>query len=69
MLVKVPVELLDRYILYDAAPLTALQLRAMPDEDCAVALSPVGAARAAVVPLTGVDPALQPAALPAFTVK
>jgi hypothetical protein len=69
MPVKGPAELLARYILYDVAPVTALQLTAISDEDCAVTLSPAGAANAAVVPLTGDDAPLHPALLPAFTVK
>jgi hypothetical protein len=54
MPVKVPEELLARYILYDAAPVTTLQLRVKPDEDCAVTLSPDGAF-GMVVPLAAPD--------------
>jgi hypothetical protein len=53
-MVKGPVELLDWYILYDDAPLTVLQLIAITDVDCAVALTPVGVARM-VIPLTAPD--------------
>jgi hypothetical protein len=55
MLVKDPDELFARYILYDEAPVTALQLTVKPDEDCTVTLTPVGAAKAVVVPLTTAD--------------
>jgi hypothetical protein len=69
MLTKFPVELFARYILYDEAPVTALQLTIIPDEDCAVTLSPVGVAKEAVVPLLGDENPLQPASLPPLTVK
>jgi hypothetical protein len=52
--VKGPVELLARYMLYDEAPITAFQLTVIPDEDCVVVLSPVGVA-SSVVPLTAAD--------------
>jgi hypothetical protein len=57
MLVNVPEELFNRYILYDAAPLTAFQLMVMANADCADTLNPAGAARimSSVVPLAACD--------------
>jgi hypothetical protein len=66
--VKGPEELADRYILYDDAPLTAVQLRDIPSCDWAVALRARGTPKLPVVLPTADDRLLHPTPLPAITV-